>query len=299
MTGRMAIRFHFLGVISRKFYSSDHKGCISFDPTFSHMDVKLLSSMFEGLPRQGPGSDESTAHAFSLIPSDARRGIILDIGCGSGMQTLALARLCPSCSIVATDVYQPFLDDLTGKVTRSGLTEKIKILQASMDDLPLTEHSFDIIWSEGAAFIMGVIPALTCWKKFLKPDGYLVVSDCFWFTDIPSEECRNFWNEIDPGLKTEDDIASSIRGLGYSVVAHFRLPAEAWWDNFYNPLARKLVLLREKYAGNDEAGDILTGFEKEMDIFRKYSDEYGYTFFVLQNTPGLHQVENGLPETFK
>jgi len=69
--------------------------------------------MFEELPRQGPGSDESTSLAFSFIPSPARKGTILDIGCGSGMQTLVLARLCPDCSIIATDVHQPFLDELT------------------------------------------------------------------------------------------------------------------------------------------------------------------------------------------
>jgi tRNA1(Val) A37 N6-methylase TrmN6 len=50
------------------------------------MDVNLICSMFEELPQQGPGSDESTSLAFSFIPSPARKGTILDIGCGSGMQ---------------------------------------------------------------------------------------------------------------------------------------------------------------------------------------------------------------------
>ena len=238
--------------------------------------------MFEGLPRQGPGSDESTARAFSFIPPGARKGTILDIGCGSGMQTLALARLCPHCSIVATDRYQPFLDDLEGKVSKSGLTQKIKIMRVSMDDLPFLDHSFDIVWSEGSAFIMGLIPALTYWKKFLKSDGYLVFSDCAWFTDRPSEESINFWNEVDPGLNNEDDIVSSIRALGYSVVTHFRLPAEAWWEHFYTPLSGKLDLLREKYADNKEAGYILTGLQRQMELFRDHSSEYGYTFFVLR-----------------
>jgi len=220
---------------------------------------------------------------FSFIPISASKGSILDIGCGSGTQARALARLCPRCSIVATDIYQPFLDDLVREADRAGLTKNIKVMRVSMDDLSFPEHSFDVIWAEGSAFIMDIVPALSYWKKFLKPDGYLVFSDCTWFTDEPSEECRNFWKDVDPGLKNEDDIASSIRALGYSVIAHFRLPEKAWWDNFYTPLTKKLDLLREKYADNDEAGIILTGFEKEMDIYRKYPDEYGYTFFILQN----------------
>lgn len=238
--------------------------------------------MFEELPRQGPGSDEATSHAFSCIPSAARKGTILDIGCGSGTQTLVLARLCPDCSIIATDVYQPFLDDLAIRANESGLTKNIKIRRVSMDDLPFEENSVDIIWSEGSAFIMGLIPALAYWKKFLKPDGYLVVSDCTWFTDAPSEECRNFWDEEYPAMKKEKDTAALIQAIGYSVLSSFRLPASGWWDHYYTPLSNRMDLLRKRYANNDEAGVILTGLEKEMDIHRKYSDEYGYTFFVLQ-----------------
>jgi SAM-dependent methyltransferase len=247
------------------------------------MDVNLISSMFEELPRQGPGSDESTSRAFSCIPSAARKGTILDIGCGSGMQTLVLARLCPDCSIIALDVYQPFLNDLAIRANKSGLTKNIKIQRVSMDDLPFLENSIDIIWSEGSAFIMGLIPALTYWKKFLKHDGYLIVSDCTWFTDAPSEECRIFWNEIGPDMKNEKDTAASIRAIGYSVISSFRLPAQGWWDHYYTPLRDRMDLLRKKYSNNDEAGIILMALEKEMDIFRKYSDEYGYTFFVLQS----------------
>ena len=142
------------------------------------MDVTLICTMFEELPRQGPGADESTAHACSFIPSDFNRGKILDIGCGSGMQTLTLARLCPDCMITASDIHQPFLNDLTLRATNAGLDGRIVTHQASMDNLPFNEASFDIIWSEGSAFIMGLSLALRYWKKFLKPDGYLVVSDC-------------------------------------------------------------------------------------------------------------------------
>jgi SAM-dependent methyltransferase len=196
---------------------------------------------------------------------------------------LVLARLCPDCSIIATDVHQPFLDELTIRANKSGLTKNIKIRRVSMDDLPYEENSVDIIWSEGSAFIMGLIPALTYWKKFLKPDGYLVVSDCTWFTDAPSEECRNFWNEVGPDMKNEKDTAALIQAIGYSVISSFRLPASGWWDHYYTPLSNRMDLLRKKYANNDEAGIILMQLKNEMEIHRKYSDEYGYTFFILQS----------------
>ncbi|HWQ65578.1 MAG TPA: methyltransferase domain-containing protein [Methanospirillum sp.] len=261
---------------------SNQKGYNAFYLTFFIMDVTLICTMFEELPRQGPGSDESTAHAYSFIPPVPKGGHILDIGCGSGMQTLTLARLCPDSKITATDIYQPFLDDLMLRAKKAGLDGNIVAHCASMDNLPFTEASYDLIWSEGSAFIIGLLPALHYWKQFLKPEGHLVVSDCTWFTNSPSDECREFLDEICPDMKSESDTEDMIRTAGYSVQGSFRLADAGWWDNYYTPLSARLPILREKYANNADAQMIIQGLEKEMEIHQKYSKEYGYTFFVLK-----------------
>ena len=49
-------------------------------------------SLYEGLPRQGPGSENSTHEAlrrFGKLPRPLR---VIDLGCGSGASTLLLAR---------------------------------------------------------------------------------------------------------------------------------------------------------------------------------------------------------------
>lgn len=246
------------------------------------MNVALISEMFEGLPRQGPGSDEATAFAWSFLPPDRRRGKILDIGCGSGMQTLALARICPDCLVTASDLHQPFLDDLAGKAKKAGLEAKITIRQASMDNLPFDEGSFDIVWAEGCAFIIGILPALKYWKRFLKHDGYLVFSDLTWFTDSPSEESREFFREISPDLPSVPEVEEMIRSEGYSITGSFRLPDTTWWEQYFTPMSSHILMLKEKFAGNGDAELIIKGLEKEMDMFRKYSAEYGYTYFILK-----------------
>lgn len=246
------------------------------------MDVTLISSMFEGLPRQGPGLDEATAFAFSFIPPERKRGKLLDIGCGSGMQDLTLARICPDCQITATDLHQPFLDDLSNRAKKAGLDGRITTRQASMDALPFEDNSFDFIWAEGSAFIIGILPALKSWKRFLKPDGYMMISDCTWFTDSPSAECKAFIDMISPDMPSESSVREMIRAEGYSLLGSFRLPDVGWWNHYYNPLSDKLGMLKEKHAGNQEALEIIQMIETEIDIFREHSSEFGYTYFIMK-----------------
>ena len=51
----------------------------------------LFFELFTGLPRQGPGSTPSTRRALGLVPGVGPRTRVLDIGCGTGAQTLVLA----------------------------------------------------------------------------------------------------------------------------------------------------------------------------------------------------------------
>jgi len=68
-------------------------------------DRRLLNVFFEvqrGLPRQGPGCDESTLQALALCRLPERPAI-LEIGCGPGMQTVELAKL----PVVASPLSTP------------------------------------------------------------------------------------------------------------------------------------------------------------------------------------------------
>lgn len=199
------------------------------------------------------------------------------------MQTLTLANFFQHSRITASDIHQPFLDELRKKAKTAGLDGRIVTHQASMDNLSFEEKSFDIIWAEGCAFIMGIPSALKYWKKFLKPDGFLVFSDLVWFTDSPSEECKRFFDLISPDLPSETGTEDIVRAAGFTVINSFRLPEEGWWNTYYTPLSGLIPRLKEKYAANNDALDIIQGLETEIEIYRKYSKEYGYRYFVLKN----------------
>lgn len=246
------------------------------------MNEEFFFSIFEGLPRQGPGSDACTAKAFSMIPDIPLDAEILDIGCGSGMQTLALARLCPHCRITASDIHQPFLDDVMSRAKDAGLVERIRTVRASMDDLPFPEESFDLIWAEGSAFVMGFAEALAYWKKFLNQGGSMMMSDCVWFSDSPHSECREFFEKEYPAMKPEGVIREMILSAGYRILGTFRLPDADWWTHYYTPLSRRLDMLGKEHAGNDEGMSLILMIRTELGIHKKYSSDYGYTYFVMR-----------------
>jgi len=238
--------------------------------------------VFESLPRQGPGCTEATRHVFSLLPKLPDGARILDIGCGSGTQTRDLAAL-TSGTITAVDNHQPFLDMLNARAKEAGLQGRIQTVNASMDALPFDKGSFDLIWSEGAIFIVGFEQGLTLWKPFLKKGGYMVVSDADWFEPNPPKELAQWWESEGYVPVPEEEMKERVRRTGLRLVATYRLPESGWWDNYHVPMLARIVELRKTHGQDPGNAALLDSFEHEADMFRKYKRYYGYTFFVMQN----------------
>jgi ubiquinone/menaquinone biosynthesis C-methylase UbiE len=215
---------------------------------------------------------------LSSLPAGTK---ILDIGCGVGMQTIHLARICKNCQITATDIYQPFLDKLMENAAKEGLDDRITTVCASMDELPFEAEEFDVIWAEGSIFILGFEKGISYWKQFLKSGGYMAVTENTWFTDEPSPEAVEFWQEIYPGIMNIPDTEKVIKETGYDVIDHFKLPVSVWYE-FYDNLEKRVDEIGDDYKGNTEAEMILEFNRKEIKLFRERPDEYGYAFYIFQ-----------------
>jgi hypothetical protein len=66
------------------------------------------------------------------------------------------------------------------------------------------------------------------------------------------------------------------------MIDYFPLPGKSWWTHYYTPAEKKLVALRRKYQNNKEAQAIFDSLQLEIDMHRKYSDYYGYGFFIMK-----------------
>jgi SAM-dependent methyltransferase len=243
------------------------------------MDV--FWELHSDIPREGPGDNASTRKAWSLLRGVPEQPRVLDVGCGPGMQTIELAKISGG-SILAVDTHQPFLDELVRRAGREGLAGKISKLNRSMFELDLDAGGFDVIWSEGAIYIIGFEHGLSEWKRLLKPGGFAAVTELSWLRPDPPEEAAAYWGENYPGMAAVAANCASLRQVGYREIDHFTLPDSSWWDDYYAPLEERIATLAEKYRDDEEAMLLLHESQRECDMHRKYAEWYGYVFYVMQ-----------------
>jgi SAM-dependent methyltransferase len=242
---------------------------------------ELYFKMFEALPRQGPGDDESTTKAFQKLSDLPQCPEILDVGCGNGSQTLVLAKLSQG-NITALDKHAPFNDILKHKARQAGLETKIQCIVGDMAAMNFPKERFDVIWSEGAAYNMGLENALKSWNMLLKHKGYLVVSELVWFKEEVPQEIRDYFARECPDMRYYEDVYAMIRFAGYEMVDYFPLPSKSWWTDYYTPVEKKLAEMGQEYQSNKDTQGIFDAFQLEINMYRKYSDYYGYGFYIMR-----------------
>jgi SAM-dependent methyltransferase len=243
--------------------------------------VRLFFELFSNLPRQGPGTAESTRKALELIPPLSPGSRLLDLGCGTGAQTMVLADATPA-RIVAIDSHAPFIKELSANVTAQGLNDRVEARVADMAHLDLPDQPFDVIWAEGSIYLVGFDRGLQEWRRFLKEGGHIAATEVCWLRPGVPQECRDYWAEQYPAVRDVSENLLAIERAGYRVTGHFPLPPEAWWDYYYVPLQRNLETFSARHAGDAYADEIISATQTEMGMYQKYSDFYGYVFFVMR-----------------
>ncbi|WEV26724.1 bifunctional class I SAM-dependent methyltransferase/N-acetyltransferase [Streptomyces sp. 71268] len=249
-------------------------------PDGSDPVTEALFALHRGLPRQGPGSDATTRRLLELAgPLPGPRPRVLDAGCGPGRGALLLAEEAGA-RVTAVDVHQPFLDELAATAASRGLGERITVLNRSMDRLPFPDHSFDVIWSEGAVYNVGFETALRSWRRLLAPGGVLVVTEIEWTTSNPSAPARAFWDPVYP-LRTSAANADAARAAGYWVDAHWPLPESDWWNEYYTPLSERIARADPADPAHPGMGRALAAARAEITLRRHHGSDYDYAGYVL------------------
>lgn len=256
---------------------------MSLDPFKVFMDLQL------GLPRNGPGSDASTARAYDLAPRpEGKDGVeVLVLGCGAGAEVMTLLDF-PETRVTAVDMMKPFIQELEQRADAKGnVAGRLRTICEDFEHLSVPKGVFDLIWCEAAIYALGFGEALALWQPFLKPNGAIVVSEAVWLTQTPSLNAVAFWDRMYPEMKTIEETTASAQHAGFAVENVFTLTKEEWWREYYTPLRIRIQKRLADLLGQGiEALAVIRDLEEEMELHETCGDEYGYAFFILTPSKG-------------
>jgi len=214
---------------------------------------------------------------MSHVPESPR---ILDVGCGPGMQTVELLKITAG-TVVALDLLPDMITRVKASAESAGVADRLVTLEQDMKEMAFPESSFDVIWSEGAIYFLGFEAGLKKVKEFVKPGGYVAISEAVWLKPNPPPEVVEFWREY-PEIDTVDAKLEVIKRVGYEVVGHFVFPPAAWTEQYYDPMEDRIAEKAEEWSGIPDAEAALREARKEISTFRQHSDYFSYAFFVMR-----------------
>jgi len=200
-----------------------------------------------------------TREAFGILPK-IHNPRILDIGCGTGIPTIELAKLSKG-QIIGIDIDQPALARFGDTVSKLGLSDRIQVLRCSMFDLTFSLQNFDVIWSEGSIYVIGFDRGLKEWKQFLKPYGFMVIHD------------------------EQGDISQKIKRIhqhGYELLRHFLLNENIWCIEYFTPLKELINKFRRKYPSEQILTEPIRKAQQEVDIFQNYPKQNSSVYFIIR-----------------
>jgi cyclopropane fatty-acyl-phospholipid synthase-like methyltransferase len=249
-------------------------------PTFpgAASAVDPFDVLFAGLDKLGPGDDTHTRYVLQLLPHRKFRTVV-DAGCGTGRQTLVLARELDTV-IHAVDSRASFLEQLSQRARMANLERRVQTHCMDMKDIPTVFQDIELLWSEGAAYSIGFANAFSTWARAIVPGGLVVASELSWLQDPASDAVREFFRTGYPDMQSIEQNIAAIEQAGYRVLTTHKLPSQAWIDGYYDALEPRA---RQMLDHPDAAVRALSAETlQEIEIFQRSGESYGYVFYVAQ-----------------
>ncbi len=222
---------------------------------------RKYSSCYFDRPDASLGEAEDRALALTMEHADLRDGQrILELGCGWGSLSLAMARRFPSSTILAVSNSRPQRASIEAAAAREGLTN-LAVVTADMNEFAAPRRFDRILSVEMFEHMANWRTLLARIRDWVEPDGRLFlhvfthVSGCYRFDTADRSDwiAQHFFTG---GLMPSHDLVRQFGDL-FAVEQdwwwsgeHYRLTAEHWLSNFDANRARIDPILRSVYGAD-------------------------------------------------
>ena len=192
--------------------------------------------------------------AISIIPV-IEKPTILDIGCGSGVPTLALAENYNG-TITSVDSDAKLINRLEKKVNELNLSNRIIIVNGSFFEMELAENQFDLILAEGFLNVVGFEKGFKKLIKLLKRNRHFIIHD----------EFRNH------NKKTK-----FVESNNCKILDSFSLDKNVWWNDYYKCLEKEISSNRNKNFLELFKTDL-----REIKLFKQDPSQFNSVYYVIE-----------------
>ena len=150
-------------MIQEQFSHRAHQGMIYHNP----LNPQKIRSIIKRLPLKGPAK-------------------ILDVGSGPGQLLCDIAKQFPDANLVGIDPSQLSTKLAAGRISESGFTGRINLINEKIQDCPQELESLDCAIAMGATHAIGnFAETLKQFMKWVKPGGLALIGEGFWMQDPP------------------------------------------------------------------------------------------------------------------
>jgi SAM-dependent methyltransferase len=129
---------------------------------------------------------------------------ILDLACGKGE---LLTRWATDYGVqgVGVDISKVFLNAARTRADELGVADRVEFVEADAAAYEDTPESYDVVSCIGATWIGGGLEGtLSLMRRWLRPNGIVLVGECYWTSPPPPEACT--------ALQIDQDSFTSLIG---------------------------------------------------------------------------------------
>jgi arsenite methyltransferase len=192
-----------------------------------HFPTGRLACLYVGYPADqldclpAEATESFAGVSYPFVADIIREGdAVLDVGSGSGTDTLIAAMLVgPTGIVYGLDMTRAMREKLERNVAAMKIGN-VRVVEGNAEQIPLPDASIDVVTSNGVLNLVPDKPAAFAEiARVLKPGGRLQISDIALRVPV-SEQSRadpRLWAECVVGAIVEDDYVALLRAAGLDV----------------------------------------------------------------------------------